>query len=116
LTFDISAEIVANVPAKSQLTAEVVIEVKGGCVGIAWIDHESQLTSAERVVLAKSGIQHVIVSAGSDEVHRLMVRNVAPDRNAVFSLKSVCARLGATTPPEPVASIGSESERKRVSG
>ena len=113
LTFDINAEIMGKVPEESELTAEAIVEVESGAVGIAWIDPENHLASPEQVVQAKAGVQRVIVVVGSDKAHRLMLRNVAPNgRKATFTLKSLSATATAILPAVPAASSDSGFERR----
>lgn len=97
LTFDVDADVIGSLPPLSLLTAEVIIEVEVGAVGIGWIDREHKLASAEEVVAAKSETQRVTVSVCSDQVHRLMLRNVAHDgRKAAFTLKSLSTTANVT--------------------
>jgi glycosyltransferase involved in cell wall biosynthesis len=104
LTFDIDTEIVGRLPPKSQLTAEAIIEVGSGIIGIGWIDREHRLASTEQIVAAKFGTQRVTVSVRTDQAHRLMLRNAATDgRKAAFTLKSLGATASATLAAKTVA-------------
>lgn len=108
LTFEVDAEIVRGLPSQSQLIAEAIMEVDGGAVGISWINRENQLVPIEQVAMARAGTQRVTVSIPSDQAHRLVLRNAAPDgRKATFRLKG----LSATA-----ATLAKESRSPETSG
>lgn len=115
LTFDVDAGIVDRVPAGSRLMAEVILEVERGAVGVSWIDRGSQIASAEKTILARSGVQCAIVSGDRDKVHRLMLRNVSPNcEKAVFVVKGLSATADATLATEPPVPAGSGSRGRSV--
>jgi hypothetical protein len=82
------------------VTVEVSIEVFAGTIGIVWTDEGGRpLEDTERYAPAMPGIQRVLVSVSCEQVHFLVLRNVATDATAttfqvsrfrVWSAKDEC--------------------------
>jgi hypothetical protein len=75
---DANPAVVRDFRPGGTVTVVVAIEVISGRVGIVWLDKDYQpLESTERYVEPARGAQSVAVSVPSDNVHHLVLRNVA---------------------------------------
>jgi len=87
-------QMVCNLRAGGLVNLEISVEVIAGKLGFVWTDAEYHpLEATERYVAAMPGVQRVLVSAPSERIHHLAIRNVTGDSTATsFKLVSIRAK------------------------